>query len=453
MSNFTVIFLLISPVPFVWYHVFGPPRPEKKDILAPHFVLGSSFFILFGLKALYVLSDGYLNISPRESVSLAIGVYDNAFFGTSVLLVLFSISVVAGFLIAGHWPRKGYLFSRITSRRIKPGMARIALFFGAAISLATAFSLISIEGSIGNYFRDGMSLRQKVFEGKGYLMPFMSLFRIAFFVYVVGQITMGKAVVTVRNALIFSLAVVFDGLVASRSLLLFSVIGPTITVYHYCVKRLSPAPILIIGPLVLVFFLVGHRVLTRDQYFESNARVPPIELVLQSLKELPKFFFGGADTGHFDSLVHIVDNSSLWGEYRGGGLSASLFYPIPRRLYPGKPVGQMGRYTEEFFPSYYWPNRVELSTSYPGAWYLEFGILGLGFGGLFLGWFVRALYLGLRATRHHPVLVYMYGVVLFRAVAAYRGDIHNSIVAFVNEFVPFILIWLCTTHQQRKYRK
>jgi oligosaccharide repeat unit polymerase len=176
----------------------------------------------------------------------------------------------------------------------------------------------------------------------------------------------------VKLLLAVGLACIASFLTGSKNNVLIIIVLAA-TYYHFLIRRISVATfaLLFAGLAVSMFAL----------------------MVLQgsyaSLAESLSYFGSG---GYFDTTAQIVGRMSEFGFQYGKGYLSSLWFYVPRSLYPGKPY----EYGAILFYGTLFPGSAEQGYT-PGylAWtldYMDFGIIGVFLSGLVRGIFQRAIF-------------------------------------------------------------
>ncbi|OYT97739.1 MAG: hypothetical protein CFE49_00320 [Pseudomonas sp. PGPPP3] len=93
------------------------------------------------------------------------------------------------------------------------------------------------------------------------------------------------------------------------------------------------------------------------------------------------------DIDIFDTLVHAVRVVDRTGYYYGDNVSAIIFFFVPRSFWPEKPVVGGLVVGGDLYKSYF-AGTDNLSFFYVGDLYMDFGVVGVVFGCLFLGFIV-----------------------------------------------------------------
>jgi len=126
---------------------------------------------------------------------------------------------------------------------------------------------------------------------------------------------------------------------------------------------------------------------------------------------------------------------------------ATLTMPVPRGLWPSKPLPSTGVFTLAFWPDTWLLGGTTLPPGLFGEFYLNFGWIGVLIGAFLFARIGRALLARHTAAPQDPQRVLVY--TLFVAMTAHyvRGDFAVS-VAFLELLLPtLILLYFCTRRE------
>lgn len=209
--------------------------------------------------------------------------------------------------------------------------------------------------------------------------------------------------------------------------LLLSVVA---TLYLQRGKRPMPWT-LVLGAAGIVF-LSGMIVLTR-----SYGR----GLDLATLKELSlvEMFLGGFnDAGTFFTTALVIDSFPATFPHVGlNPVWIALTIPIPRSLWPGKPMPDFLQYFEYLMGTH--GQAVPIT----GEHYMMGGWIGIVAGGLIVGMIYRCFWEFYRANPRNPLVIAMYAVswaLVFPVVN--RGYLAQTLMEFFFDFLPLVALYL-----------
>ncbi|MBP5144240.1 oligosaccharide repeat unit polymerase, partial [Pseudomonas chlororaphis] len=173
---------------------------------------------------------------------------------------------------------------------------------------------------------------------------------------------------------------------------IFIIILSLIIVRHYRVQRVSLVKGAVLGFVMFVSLMIYH-------------------LLKQELLATGRFFFINEEQGVFLSFVHLlatqftgnlmqlqtmtvlVDAMPKGLEWQNGStLLMIVLILIPSGLFPDKPLTAAGVFTGAFWPDKWLMEGTTLPPGIFGELYMNFGALGVLFGGLFLGLLWGRLY-------------------------------------------------------------
>ncbi len=125
----------------------------------------------------------------------------------------------------------------------------------------------------------------------------------------------------------------------------------------------------------------------------------------------------------------------------GATFLPALAKPIPRALWPQKPLGAAAVYSRELFPDLLDQGFVAGVTAL-GEWYLNFSWPGIVVGMFLMGVLASASHSLVRRTPG-PGSVLLYGALLVGLVLWYRNEFNIGVTWFLYYLIPFVIgLWL-----------
>jgi hypothetical protein len=404
---------------------------------SPLFLIAVVLSIFYVLRPAYVISDG--RIGPTRAV-------DDRWVNAQVmhemvtanwLVVLAIASLAIGYVVYGAAESSDV--ARV------PGVVRrgtTSSGFGPAAGMAVACTgllafgsyLLLIRGAGGLHaYLSALSVRSEFFFGRGYLaaapIPFKAV------VLVLLAMALQWPAISRRQrlglALLLIAVLTTDFLSGGRAALLLGTVLPASLLFHY-VRRPLRLRTLFILALIMTLAFVAMRVVFRDATHVDNRGVARSTLVLRAFRDLPSNTIGGRDAVPYDSLVELVHVHNLGAGLQWGSTYRAIFtYPIPRRLWPGKPLGGGNAwFTQTYFPDFYAQGNVETSISYIGELYANFGSAGIVLG--FFGLGIATAIVGRRLRRSADAISTVVSVVTVAfLIQLLRGDAFHSVTTWV----------------------
>ena len=127
-----------------------------------------------------------------------------------------------------------------------------------------------------------------------------------------------------------------------------------------------------------------------------------------------------------------------------------LTFPVPRRFWPGKPLGGGNTwFTTTYYPAYYATGKIETSLSFVGELYANVAIAGVILGMGLLGVAVSRLYQVLLSARS-LVNVLFYTVTLGYVFTLLRGDVFHSVTNWMLTLVVGLVVWWTMTRRDAR---
>jgi hypothetical protein len=193
-----------------------------------------------------------------------------------------------------------------------------------------------------------------------------------------------------------------------------------------------PSPVVLLVGAASIVLLSGLIVLTRSY---------GMGLDLTQIKDLSflEIFLGGFnDAGTFFTTALVID--SFPGTFAYVGLNPlwiAVTIPVPRSLWPGKPLPDFLQYFE------YLMGTQGQAVPVVGEHYMMAGWIGIVIGGLIIGIIYRCFWEFYRANPRNPLVVVMYAVswaLIFPVVN--RGYLAQTLMEFFFDFLPLVVLYL-----------
>lgn len=176
------------------------------------------------------------------------------------------------------------------------------------------------------------------------------------------------------------------------------------------VKLLIPAI-----PCIAVFALVSRYV------FRERGRFPSLSEFVEAKGGPLRVYFDTVEISGAQALTIICDDDSL-KQYPFEGFFGALAYPVPRKLFPGKPVSASAYFSEIVAPRKWDNGKSEILTTGFGDYQMQFGS-AFGMMMLFLTacvWVLLVIHV-IRRPRHVAVLWLPY--LIYWMYIFIRGDV------------------------------
>jgi oligosaccharide repeat unit polymerase len=361
---------------------------------------------------------------------------------TMLIFMLGYAAYVAGYALGrGRLARllgsklPGYEHRRVRVNRL--GWITLA---GLALSALTTVYYVGKLGGVSVFMREA---RLGLFAGVSFLQNLPEL--MAFFSALILHFALReRRGVLLAAALLFaSIAILFTmgergGIVAA---FLFLAV-----LHHFCVKRLRVRTFVFYGvALALMISVLGiaRKAISGGGDDEATSLVSalgedeqwsPVDVLLH------------LNSNATDYFMIIVQDYDVTNFHYGDDFYRGIIGVVPRSIWPNKPeritVGQW--FTERYFPGK--PSGRPITAL--GAYYLNFGLVGVFVGMLLSGFFGRVLWNYLAGSGFHPWSVVIYLAALFKITS--WGMITTTMpMALVLTFVPLWFVHALTTERRR----
>jgi oligosaccharide repeat unit polymerase len=432
-------------IPFLFKNI------RNVDIFNPCLIIG--IFITFAvlIKAIIIFDRGWYGPGGSQGVSLLTD------YSQLLIAILWIIVSIISFITGYKFPLLYKFFINMNSifvnRKIsinKTYFLMVSCFF---ISLGSF--LYIIKEFDGENLLMLVGLKQILFKNNGYILLLLNLYKVSFLIFTAilfsdaSRNTFKSFLPFWFLCLIFSLF--FDFFSGSRSNMILGNIAIIILLIHYKIKRISFNKSVLLFLLSFYILFIGVRILTRDMYFPGNEGKGFFELYKNAILNISTLLYSGQELQSLDSFLVILQNfPNNYNYLFGRSFLAIFFLPLPRSIFPEKPIGGNAIFTQLFYPEMYNLNNVEFSLSYIAELYMNFGGIGIVCGMFILGMLLGSLYKASVETKD-PIIILIYGIFLFRSIALLRSDLFNTFVNITITLIPLLLMLKLITISKFKY--
>jgi len=232
----------------------------------------------------------------------------------------------------------------------------------------------------------------------------------------------------------FGLLILLLVLVGFRGPILM--IAISIASFWYLVRRSRPSIFLSVAVAVSVVILAGAMVLTRS-YFEG------IDLSrLQGLGLWDVVLGGFGDSVTFGALALVIEKvPAVYPFCYAEPIWVALSFPIPRSLWPGKPIAEYIRTINLCVDPVSGSLDQGMAVPNVGEYYLAFGWAGIVLGSFALGLICRGMWNWYRRSPENPLVIATYGAFfswLFQVI--HRGYLPFAVLTFCFSVLPGIVL-------------
>ena len=283
----------------------------------------------------------------------------------------------------------------------------------------------------------GMSNRLVALSGRYYFTIGAFLFLLAMFIWLTQILEHRRKKQLIMFIPLFGLSIVmliFNG--GSRSPLMVGLLSFAI-ILHYTWRRFSIVSVVLLFSVFSILY-VTYQTLLREYVVLGEILIDPYEIGSQSFFES---FWSRLFTGSSIQLqVLMITCANVPGKLSyqyGRTLVALLSSPIPRIIFPTKPLSPAGQFSEVLFPTIF-ASGTSVPPSLIGEFYWNFGLAGV-IGGMFLfGKFYRFMYYRFIIERRGTIDVIGYALAASTMYPWLRGETFGPTVSFLLFYIPFI---------------
>ncbi len=344
-----------------------------------------------------------------------------------------------------------------------PAISQQKLFLGLTIILTIGLALTALYLRQINFFSSlssfGLSAKRLFIVGDvagnttsfGYLRIGADFVAVAAIIYFADFMRRHSfsARRKVFQLCLFGLAVLVPFVASARGEILFLFFS-LLLVMHYARKRVSMTQV--VAFTVIAFLLLGVMgELRRQAYSRINHGFSDSQFVLADAFHTLAYnahFIGVGKTAVV--VTQIPERASFM---YGSSYLSFLIAPIPRTLWPDKPVVRIGRFVGvELY------QRESFSGVPPGLYgeaYLNFGWLGIAIIPYLFGYWCRAAYrrFVLERSPKDFLGIALYGILWVFMMNMMMTDFTGSLVKLVRYLIPFGIVWWLACTPTRKAQR
>ncbi len=408
-------------------------RHTKGDLCSPMVAFGVFFLLGYPLAAIIQLTYGSVILDVRIQVNQdETELLERALWVSSAGLVAF----LTGFFLLGPFgPVSPVKVPAWVSSRVKFG----SLLF-AFLSLAGFFALISWLGGTTELIH-ALPDRTRAFEGANYF-AYAPLLMIGGTLLLHGQRLRHPQSVSALTAWVYTAAASLILLLNGSRTPLLVMIAALACMHHYLWRRITVGVAVVLACMLLLLYVTYEMVFR--EYF-----------ILGSIDD---DLFGYHRRSFVEGLIHdrvlsgsFIQITTLMGvldvcpdllPYQGGQTYFSLLMaPIPRSMYPDKPISPSGLFTAACSPEYL-ETGSSIPPSFMGELYMNFGWIGVVLGMLVFGGTWKTLYRYLRGCPSTPHRALIYSITWAHMFAIIRGESMGVGVSYLAVLVPAVAVSL-----------
>ncbi len=408
----------------------------RLDLFSPQYCIAGALFIGTTIRTYYLLydPDGHQKMITLVGENLPEQIMMMGLIAINVAIFMWMI----GFTYITKRPLHHYQTKRyFDSRRY----IRVQLLFVSFSVIVMFLYLLKIQyfSSLGSY---GISGKRMVQIGSkygnvttyGYLRfagDFLATSTIVQAVYYYHYKR------TQRNLQVliglFILATIIPFAASARGEILYLVMSILI-VRHYAVRMVTPKFMLLLT--VAMFILLGFLGILRVQAYSGN-NAPDTSVLDATMHTLVynAHFIGVGKTSVIVSEMPDSENFLYGKTY-----ATTLIAPIPRVLWPDKPIVRSGRFVGTYL--YHKPTFSGVPPGFIGEAYMNFGWPGLFIFMLVFGFFCKWIYrrLVLERNKDDAFRLGLYAIVWVTILDIATVDFTGNVMRFTRYIVPYMII-------------
>jgi oligosaccharide repeat unit polymerase len=297
------------------------------------------------------------------------------------------------------------------------------LLFGIGVALLGGLS--ALFAALGDRLRQ--------FEGKNYFFQAIVVHLSVALVWFVRLLRDGRAPLKAPGFAVFlSVAFTLVGLLGNKSTLFVAVVA--LAVIYARLRRALTLPIALLGAAALIVGLTIYALFARE-YLVTGALQSIDQFDAASIWRVVQVELGG-NFIQLQTLSILIDQMPGTLDWQMGKTPLALVtMPVPRVLWPGKPLPATGPFTDAFFPGLYDSGGTTIPPGLLGEWYMNFGQVGVVLGMLAFGVLYGWLAARWRRLRDDASLL-AYALMVGLLPHYVRGEMVSATVAFLLIYLP-----------------
>lgn len=435
------ILLVIFIVPII------VTRIKTKDNFHP--VIISSFLnIITIVPYIFIVAIDETQFSRDVVSHSSFESIEKSFFNFTMLQILAYLSMLVGLSVKKEFPiirRLPIINNKLSDKKIK-----LLIIPAIGISMLSYFIFLQQIGGI-SYLLNNLNLRASFTSGNGYLLSLMKLMTLSVLVLIYKYWNKKGYVFKTFITMMLLLNIFMESSMGGRKSTIFIVIFVMIVI-HYSVKKikfLKPRFLLLIGAVFIYFILVPF--LRADGGVEKFLD-DPSEAFNEITEDYTYTIRGLSYVSHYILIINHFNNSDFW---LGLSYLDLIYAPIPSAIFYDKPPVDDGVYVRSIAEGM----NVEPNTSrqylYKSSWppetfgamYMNFGIMGLIIGFMFIGFIYKQLYILMKKSNFSFIYIYIYSYIIM------NFELSNlRIVQTLSAVSIFLIFYSLLTIKSKKNR-
>ena len=416
------------------YYIFNIHQ-KNNDIFTP-----KSFFIIFTLFEVPFAFQVINNINLLHPYArMHIKNFDEVFFIHFFNGSIFVLTVIIALKLFNP---KTTLFTRIfsTSKYNKNAYLKMHLF----LILICFISFYIFLNSIGGLFflLKNIDTKSSIIAGTGYIQAIYTtsgFLTVGFLVMFYSYSKKINFIEKIYFFLIVGIVFVILAAIGSRKTPILFILF-TILIWNYQINNIKIFSFrnIFLGIVALLYFgsIPLFRTSGASEFYFTNLD----KLFLDSFNNMFNFFQRFSELERSLLIYSLFNSDNLW---LGSSFKDLIYSPIPRGIFPNKPPLDEGVYIYNIAHGNMVSPSTPLNKMIAVGWppntitnmYINFSYLGIIFGGLIYGYFLKYFYNLTLSLNHNPISIYLYANAIFGNLAI----TNRNIVSFLT-MILFSLI-------------
>lgn len=287
----------------------------------------------------------------------------------------------------------------------------------------------------------GLGDRLRLTQGLNYLFQATVLLVVVSIVWFTWLLTTGRSLRSMAFWSYTFLAFVVSAMQGSKSILFIFLL--TLAVLYHRLRRPIAGSLAMLGGAFTFMALTGYALFAREYLAIGQLMSLQTFDIASLFNVLRAEFFGNFI--QLQTMVVLVGRVPHELHYQlGRTYLATVTMPVPRGLWPDKPLPSTGVFTLAFWPDSWLMNGTTLPPGLFGEFYLNFGWAGVAVGAFLFARFGRWLLARHAARPMDPERVLVYALFVSMCAHYVRGDF-GATVGLLELLLPtLVLLRFCT---------
>ncbi len=405
-------------------------RSRQNDLLSPYVIFAGLLFIGTSLRTLYILFDG-----NADGLKSLLGPYS---YEDILYLGLIGINIGVLSFMSGYYSmssgRQVTTTNSLAPKFIKKNTYSIVFTVFFLIGVTLIFFYLNAISFITDLSDKGISTKRFIGDNRtvfGFLSIGSNIIAVLTIVHALYYYNVKRTKVN-RLILIFLffLAILIPIIARTRVDIVYLLLS-ILVIKHYSYKKIKLKYLLgFIFISFTILSILGSIVKVKDEDTTINFNFSSI---IENIVYAPHFL----GVGKTSVIIATIPEKESF--HFGKSYLSILFAPIPRPMWPEKPVIRVGRFVGQNL--YEKGNFTGVPPGIVGESYLNFGWAGIFIIPFLLGALIKKIYNKIIKTNHIDMIqLGFYSIFIIFSIEIITTDFTGAVIRFLSLYIPYIII-------------